>query len=170
MRKVLVLGSGGAGKSTFAGRLGQMLDIEVMHLDAFYWNPGWVETPRDEWRKTLTEMLSRDCWIMDGNYSNTLDLRLEACDTIIFLDLARPLCLWRVVKRQLMNRRRRRPDMAEGCNERFSLEFLLWVWNYPNTARPKIIKGLAKHAQSKRVVWLRSRAEVENFLTGIRAD
>lgn len=169
MRKVLVIGSGGAGKSTFARRLGKLLEIDVVHLDALYWNPGWIETARDEWRKTLREILSRDCWIIDGNYSNTLDMRLEACDTVIFLDIARTVCLWRVVKRFLMYRHRRRPDMAAGCSEKLNLEFLRWVWNYQNRARPKVLEKLAKHSQSKRIIRLHSSAEAETFLESVSA-
>jgi adenylate kinase family enzyme len=85
MKKVLVIGSGGAGKSVFARQLGQVLNIDVVHLDALYWHPGWAETPRAEWRKVIEGLVRRDAWIIDGNYSNTLDFRLEACDTVIFL-------------------------------------------------------------------------------------
>ena len=93
MRKVLVIGSGGAGKSTLARHLGELLHIDVIHLDALSWHPGWTETPRAEWRKIIEGLLRRDAWIIDGNYSNTLDIRLEECDTVIFLDIARRICL-----------------------------------------------------------------------------
>lgn len=164
MRKVLVIGSGGAGKSTFARRLGSLLDIEVVHLDKLYWNPGWVETPRPAWRETIEKLLRRDAWILDGNYSNTLELRIAACDTIIFLDFPRVLCLWRVVRRAKMYRRRSRPDMAEGCEERLTLAFLLWVWNYPTASKPKILERLDRHASDKRIIRLRSQSEIERFL------
>jgi adenylate kinase family enzyme len=75
MRKVLVIGPGGVGKSTLATRLGELLNIEVLHLDKFYWQPGWVELPKPVWLKTVEELLRRDAWIMDGNYSGTLDIR-----------------------------------------------------------------------------------------------
>jgi adenylate kinase family enzyme len=131
MRKVLVIGSGGAGKSTFARRLGARLKIKVIHLDSLYWRPGWAETPKAEWLKCVEELLKEESWIMDGNYSGTLELRLESCDTVIFLDLPRSVCLWRVVKRLLQYRNRSRPDMADECPEKLNLEFLRWVWGYP---------------------------------------
>lgn len=165
MKKVLVIGSGGAGKSTFARRLGELLNIEVLHLDSFYWNPGWVETPKNKWQERVEELLKRDSWIMDGNYSGTLDLRLKACDTVIFLDLPRTVCLWRVLKRRILYRNSRRPDMAAGCHERFTWEFIHWIWDYPRMRRPKITKMLRENASSKKVFWLRSRAEVDRFLT-----
>jgi adenylate kinase family enzyme len=164
MRKVLIIGPGGAGKSTLANQLGKLLNIEVFHLDKFYWHPGWVETPKAEWLKTLEELLSRDAWIMDGNYSGSFDLRLKACDTVIFLDMARALCLWRVLKRAIKYRKKSRPDMAEGCPEKLSLEFILWIWNYPRRTRPKIVKMLEANSAAKRVVWLQSQSDVERFL------
>jgi adenylate kinase family enzyme len=165
MRKVLVIGAGGAGKSTFAKRLGESLNIEVLHLDKLHWQPGWIERPKAEWRKTVEELLKHDAWIMDGNYSGTLDIRLEACDTVIFLDMSRTLCLWRVLKRAIMYRNQSRPDMAEGCPERLNLEFILWIWNYSNTTRPKIVKMLESNLEGKKIVWLRSQADVERFLS-----
>ena len=167
MRKVLVIGPGGAGKSTLARRLGERLGIEVVHLDKRYWRPGWVETPKDEWRRTVEELLRRDSWIMDGNYSGTLGPRFEACDTVVFLDMPRALCLWRVGKRLLMYRNVARPDMAEGCRERFSPEFVRWIWNYSRRSRPKVLEMLESDSHGKRIVRLRSQAEVEKFLAAL---
>src|SRR5687768_9336890 len=106
---------------------------------------------------------------MDGNYSGTLAVRLAACDTVIFLDLPRTLCVWRVSKRVLMCRRERRPDLGEGCPERFSLEFIRWVWGYPGRTKPRVFRLLAEHAPGKQIIRLCSRAEVREFLDGIQA-
>jgi len=168
MRRILVIGSGGAGKSTFATRLGQLLDIEVIHLDKFFWRSGWVESPPDEWVRTVTKLVNRDSWIMDGNYGGTLELRIQRCDTIVFLDLSRLLCVWRIVKRNLRYRRGGRPDMAEGCHEKLDPEFVSWVWNYPRRSRPKVVELIRTHADGKRIVWLRSKAEVKKFLSDPR--
>lgn len=164
MRKILVIGSGGAGKSTFALQLGELLNIEVLHLDKFYWHAGWIETPKPEWLETISELIERDAWIMDGNYSGSLDLRLRACDTVVFLDMSRTLCVWRVLKRAAKYRNKNRPDMAEGCHERLTLEFILWIWNYSRRTKPKIVKMLESLPAEKRIVWLRSPADVEKFL------
>ena len=164
MKRILVIGSGGAGKSTVARRLGKVLDLEVHHLDKFYWRPGWVETPPEEWRETVTKLIAGESWIIDGNYSGTLELRLQKCDMIVFLDMPRLLCLWRIVKRNLLYRNGGRPDIAEGCPEQLNFEFVSWVWNYPRRSRPKIVRLLGEHAKGKRIVWLRSNGEVEEFL------
>lgn len=163
MRRVLVIGPGGAGKSTLAHQLGKLLHIEVLHLDKFYWRPGWVEMPKSEWIETVAELQRRDAWIMDGNYSGTLEMRFRECDTMIFLDLSRTLCIWRVLKRAVRYRKKNRPDMTEGCPERLNLEFLLWIWNYPRLTRPKIVRML-KSSEKKRIIWLRSQADVKQFI------
>jgi adenylate kinase family enzyme len=170
MKRVLVIGSGGSGKSTFARRLGERLGLEVIHLDTLYWRPGWVETPKPEWQQAVAELLARDAWVMDGNYSGTLAARVAAADTVVFLDLPRLVCLWRIVKRRAAYRRRSRPDVAVGCPERLTPEFILWVWNYGRRTRPKVLALLAEHAHAKRVVRLRSAADVEKFLNGARTD
>jgi adenylate kinase family enzyme len=167
VKKILILGSGGAGKSTFARRLGLRLDIAVTHLDALYWQPGWIERPVAEWEDIQRAAAARDAWIMDGNYSGTLSTRLQACDTVILLDLPRTLCLWRVIKRSLKYRDRTRPSMAPGCDERINLEFLKWVWRYPARSRPRVLAQLEAHRHRIEVIRLRSRAEVEQFLAQI---
>jgi adenylate kinase family enzyme len=166
MKKILVIGSGGSGKSTIATRLGVLLGIEVSHLDQLFWRPGWTKPAPEEWLKTVTELTDRDSWILDGNYSGTLDVRVRKCDTVVFLDLSRWLCLWRIVTRALRYRNECRPDMAAGCPEKLDLEFVLWVWNYPRRTKPGVMKLLSEQRAGKQIVWLRSRSEVEKFLHG----
>ena len=167
MKRIIVIGSGGAGKSTFATKLGQLLDLQVIHLDKFFWKPGWVESPRDEWLQTVTQLVNRDSWIIDGNYSGTLDVRIQKCDTIIFLDMPRLLCLWRIVKRNVQYRRGARPDMAEGCNGSSTMNLLVGVELFTSFA-PTILKLIRANSEEKRVVWLRSNADVRKFLSDPR--
>ena len=167
MKKVLVVGSGGSGKSTFATRLGELLHLEVIHLDKIYWHPGWIETPKAEWLNIVDGLLDQDSWIMDGNYSGSLERRLEVCDTVIFLDMPRSLCVWRTLKRAVIYRKRKRPDMASGCDERLDSKFIRWVWNYSKRTRPKVVARLAAHEAGKKIVTLRSRYEVEEYLAQI---
>lgn len=168
MKRVLVIGSGGAGKSTFARRLGERLGLEVLHLDTFFWRPGWVETPKEEWRRTVEGLCAREAWVMDGNFSGTLDVRLKACDTVVFLDLPRTVCVWRAMKRWVMYRNTPRPDMAAGCGEKFDPKFLHWVWTFPSRSRPTVLARLGEFAADKRVIRLRSSEEVERFLAEVR--
>src|SRR2546423_1075672 len=123
MQRVVILGSGGAGKSTLARRLGLATGLPVIHLDAEYWQPGWIEPERDQWDQRVSELAAGEQWIMDGNFSRTLDVRLRACDTIIFLDVPRLLCLQRVIRRWWRNRGQVRDDMAPECPEKIDWEF-----------------------------------------------
>jgi adenylate kinase family enzyme len=167
MRKVLVIGSSGAGKSVFAAQLAERTGLPLIHLDALYWSPGWVKTPKDAWTRTVDELLARDAWVMDGNYAGTLDRRLDACDTAVFLDLPRTLCLWRAVKRRIIFHRRSRPDMREGNDERLTWQFIRWIWTYPRERRPGVLAKLAALRSDQRAVVLRSRTEIETFLRAL---
>jgi len=163
-KRILVIGSGGAGKSTFARRLGEALGIEVVHLDALYWKPGWVEPSKEEWAHTVEGVLKRDAWIMDGNYSGSLAPRIDACEAAIFLDLPRTTCLWRVLQRWAKYRNTTRPDMADGCREQLSWEFLSWIWNYPNRSRPKVVRLLEEERNAGKAVWLQTPGAIDQFL------
>ncbi len=168
MKRVAIIGSGGAGKTTLAHALAERTGLPVIHLDRLYWNAGWVETPYDRWLERQNEFLTQECWIVDGNYGSTMDVRLAAADTVIFLDISRLRCLWRVVKRRVKYHNRSRPDMTEGCPERLTWEFLQFVWGYPKTRRPVILEKLGR-LENKQVVYLQSVGEVETFLTRLPA-
>jgi adenylate kinase family enzyme len=172
MQRIMILGSPGSGKSTLARQLGAILGIEVVHLDRHFWQPGWVEPSRDEWRKVQENLVQRPSWIMDGNYSATQDIRLAVADTLIFLDMPRWLCLWRLSFRRVRYHGQVRPDPGDGCPEtwRPDPEFLRIVWSFPGTRRPKIIQCLAEHRSSKRIVMLQTRTEIQQFLTAAHRE
>ncbi|KAB2331349.1 DNA topology modulation protein [Bacillus mesophilum] len=164
MRKIVLIGSGGAGKSILARQLGEVLKIDVYHLDALFWKPNWVGVSKDDQRKIQNKLVEKEEWIIDGNYGGTMEIRLNAADTIIFLDIHRTICVYRVFKRILQYRNKTRPDMGEGCKERFDLDFLKWIWNYPKTKRPEILKRLNQMSKGQRVIILKSPKEVKQFL------
>ncbi len=164
MKKVIVIGSGGAGKSTFSRQLGEKLGLPVVHLDKLFWHPNWTRTPEDEWIEVVRREIARDEWIMDGNFGGTREMRMQACDTVIFLDMPRWLCMYRIVKRTILYHRNTRPDMAQGCDERFDPEFILWVWNYPNSGRRRLTAELDLFSE-KNIVVLRSTRDADTFLT-----
>jgi adenylate kinase family enzyme len=169
MQRVLVIGSGGAGKSTLAARMAEQIGLPLIHLDQQYWKPGWVEPSKSEWSATIDRLLTKERWVMDGNYGGTLFRRMEACDTVIFLDLPRRICLSRVIARWRRHRGRSRPAMSEGCPERFSWKFLWWIWTYPTQRKPGILEQLAQLRPDQRAIVLSSQAEIESFLRSIAA-
>ncbi len=139
MSKIAIIGSGGSGKSTLARRLGALLGIPVIHLDSLFWKPGWVETETGEWRSIQEDLVKGDCWIIDGNYSDTMDVRFEAADTLVFLDFPRSLCLWRAVRRRFQYAGRSRPDVGPGCPEKIDWDFVRWIWTFPAAQRPVLL-------------------------------
>ncbi len=164
MKRVLIIGSSGAGKSTFARRLRKATGLDLVHLDKLYWKPNWVETiDKNEWRKTLAEVLKVKEWIVDGNYGSTMEMRIAACDTVILLEMPRTVCVYRILKRVAFYRKGKRPDMAEGCDERFDWEFMKWVWNYPARSKPKVEALLKQFENEKTILRLKSKKEIENF-------
>ncbi len=131
MQRVLIIGPCGSGKSTLSRELGDRLDLPVYHMDQLGWLPGWVETDKEVLREKLADIVATDRWLIEGNYGSTLLMRLPRADTVIYLDFPIWVCLWRLLRRVLSHRGRTRPDMTEGCPERFDLEFFRYValWN-----------------------------------------
>lgn len=164
MQRVAIVGSGGAGKSTVARELAAVSGLPLHHLDTMFWRPGWEMTDDDEWARVQRTLVAEPRWIIDGNYAKTLHIRLPAADTIVFLDLPRGLCTRRAAWRSLKRWGDRRPDLAPGCDERFDLAFLRWVWDFPRASRPALVDAIREHGEGKRVVWLRRPADVERFL------
>lgn len=162
-RRILILGCCGSGKSTLSRRLAQMTGLPLIHLDKEYWNPGWVETLREEFRKRVEELVAGDEWIMDGNFSNSLDIRLPRCDCVVLLDYSCAVCVWGVIKRVASSLGRVRPDMGEGCPEKVDFAFLRFVWNFKKKSLPRIRERLDQFPD-KRVIVLKSRRETETWL------
>lgn len=164
MKRIMLIGSGGAGKSTLARRLGENLHIEVIHLDTLMWRPDWQFVEKVEQIQIQRKLVQKDEWIIDGNYSSTFDIRLDRADTIIFLNYSRYLCLYRALKRMVHYRNKTRPDMVEGNNERLDVNFLKWIWNYPNKIKPKVMDKLSQLPKEKEVIILNNPKEAENFV------
>ncbi len=170
MEKIVVIGSPGAGKSTFAQALGKKLDIEVLHLDRYFWQPGWKKYSREERIKIQQALVQeRARWIIEGSYISSSDGRLSAADTIIFLDTPRLVCLWRVIKRHITTYNKlSRPDLPDGCTDRLSMLSIAKILLFPYSGRAllwtKINQREKNQAESKDVHTFRSQWEIEDFL------
>jgi adenylate kinase family enzyme len=165
VRRVLVIGSPGSGKSTFATELARRTGLPLIHLDQQYWNSGWVETPRADWETKVAKLIAGDRWIIDGNYGGSLALRLTRADTVIDLEFPAWVCLWRILRRLATSRGRVRPDMAQGCPEQLNLEFLIYTAAFPLTARKRLLTKMSRF--NGRIVRLRSSADVRKFLQSV---
>jgi adenylate kinase family enzyme len=168
--RIVIIGSSGAGKSTLARQLGHQLHLPVIHLDQYFWRPGWVPTPEKERAAIVTHLVGGEKWIIDGTYRKSLDIRLQAADTIIFLDLSRWVCAYRASKRRLLARVQKRQDIAQDCEEslldaRFP-RFIRKILDYPERTRPSIVAKLHNLDQTKQIIWLQTKEDVRAF----RAD
>ena len=171
MKRIMVLGvSAGVGKSTFAKKLGEKLDIDVYHLDRFYWEPGWQEATLEDFSERQRNVVGKEQWIIEGNYRNTYEIRAEKADTIIYLELPLTTCLFRVLKRWWTHRGSTRPDLGEGCCERMEAEFLKFIVT-PYRKRKKNMQerllSFQEIGREKQVIQLRSKKDIQKFLDHI---
>lgn len=167
MQRVVILGPPGSGKSTLARRLGERLGVPAFHLDQSYWRAGWTSAPATEFRAEVERLSGLPVWVIDGNYSGTLATRLARADTLIYLDTPMPVSLWRVFRRAWRSRGRARPDMPEGCPEKFDPAFFWWTANWNRRNRNDNLARLAGF--SGRAIRLNGTAAIERFLADIPA-
>ncbi|ASA22451.1 DNA topology modulation protein [Paenibacillus donghaensis] len=167
MKRILVIGSGGTGKSTLSGKLGTIVELPVVHLDSYFWKANWVPTPNEEWDQRIEQWTNEDRWIIDGNYSRTMDARIKRADVIIFLDLPRLLCMYRIIKRRVIYHKKSRPDMNGECAEKLDWEFIKWVWNYRKRSRMNTLRKLDQAKDHQQVIILRTRKQVAEFVQSL---
>lgn len=163
MKKIMVIGvSAGVGKSTFARKLAKDLKIDVYHLDKLFWKAGWQQATPEEFLQAQRQIVEKDSWIIEGNYSHTFDIRTDCADTIIYLQLPLVVCLYRVIKRGLNNIGKTRPDMAEGCDEKLDWEFIKFILTTYND-RKEQMKNLPQQFPEKRVIMLKSQKAINEL-------
>ncbi|MBA1200693.1 AAA family ATPase [Pseudomonas capeferrum] len=169
MRRIVILGNAGSGKSTFARALGKRLEVSVVHLDCLFWEPGWVEPDAERFRNRVREAVASGTWVCEGNYARrTFDLRLPRADLVVWLDTPRLTCFLRVIRRSVTNRPR--PDLAAGCKEKFDrafLKFLWFVWTFDRSYRPGIEAVRLAIAVQVPTVHLRGTRQIATFLDGL---
>lgn len=166
--KIAILGYSGSGKSTLARELASYYHNPVLHLDTVQFTPGWVERDKDEARFLTKEFMKNESWVIDGNYRSFYQQeRLEQADKIIFLNFPRRICFFRAYKRYLNNKDKTREDMAEGCEEKFDLEFAWWILH---KGRTKEVVNRYKQIEEEfkdKVVVLKNPKEVSKFLENL---
>lgn len=168
MQRVMIIGCCGAGKSTFSNRLNRITNLEIIHLDQYYWKPNWEETEASKWETTVSDLSAKSRWIMDGNYGGTMDIRIKRADTIIYLDYPTLTCLWRITKRTLKYKGQERPDMPIGCKERFNLSFYHYVATYNLIRRKKLLEKLDQLRKKKQVLVFKNDKEADHFLRKLK--
>ena len=160
MKKVIVIGCPGSGKSTVSRTLHNKTGIPLYHLDMMYWNADKTTVEKSVFLERLSAVLEKDEWIIDGNYGSTMELRMVACDTVIFLDYPLEICLDGIKER----RGKPRSDMPWIETEE-DAEFIEFIKNYEEQQKPKVLELLKKHSD-KNIIIFKSREQADAFLNG----
>ena len=168
-RRVVVTGLAGAGKSTLSIALAAKAGLPLIHLDLEFWRPGWTAPSEAEWREQQREVLAGDAWVADGNYPETLDLRLELADTVVVLDTP----WWRCSGRALLRGLRMPGELPKGSTytrwERLRDEWrlALRITHDRRTEPAREREVIAQHGQGVTVLVLTTKRQVRQLLDGV---
>lgn len=166
MERILLIGSAGAGKTTFAKQLAQKLQLPLVHLDKLYWRGDWEHLSRDEFDTLLQRELEKPQWIIDGNFNRTIPHRLQYCDTVFYFDFPTITCLAGITKRTLTNLGKSRSDMGGNCIEYFDSQKISLYRNVLtfNKQHRKDYYALLDHAGHANVIVFRNRKQAKDYL------
>lgn len=166
LERIIIIGGNGCGKTTFAKMLSDKLKLPLIHLDVLYWRDNWQAASKDEFDELLLQEVIKPKWIIDGNISRSIPLRLKYCDTVIYMDYSKIACVYGSIKRVIKNFGKSRPDMGGYCPERFDMEkfaFLKSVWNF-NKNNKKRYYDMLNNANDIEIIILKNRKQMVEFL------
>jgi adenylate kinase family enzyme len=164
MKRIAVVGSPGAGKTTFVRKLATKVHLPVIHLDYYYHQKKYdYYNDKAAWIARVKQLIRQDKWIMDGNYASTFEPRFRRADTIIFLDYPRTLSMYRALKRRIQYQGRLRSEMPTDWKEKIDGEFFAYIWRFPYESRQRIVDAL-QQVKGKNVVILKSPKEASEYL------
>ena len=158
MKKIIVIGCPGSGKSTFSRALHKLTGLPLYHLDLMYWNEDKTIVNKEVFLDRLNNALNLDEWIIDGNYISSMEMRIKKCDTIVFLDYPLEVCLEGVKNRK----NQKRSDMPWIENE-IDQEFIKYIERYNLDVRPNVLELLNKYSD-KNIYIFKNRNESNEFL------
>lgn len=166
--RIIIVGNNGSGKSYLAKELSIITGLPLVHLDVEFWLLNWQVPPKDDWIRKQRELISKGKWIIEGNHTDTIEIRFEATDLVIFLDINRLVCLASVIKRN----GKKRSDTKQYKEEKFDKRFFKLckgLWYFSKKRKP-IINGLHKKYPEKQFFIINSRREMNKFLKQWRAE
>ncbi len=167
MDRIAIIGCGGSGKSRLARSLGGTVGITPVHLDGLYYDRDWKPLDKEQFAALQRELVAEPRWIIDGNYASSLPTRLEAADTVIFLDLPAWACLRGIFQRRL--RHGGGQHDAIGVYDRITWNFIRYIAGYRKKMAPRVRQLIADHAGDAQVVVLRSRRAARRYLATVAA-
>ncbi|MQY31107.1 P-loop NTPase family protein [Nocardia aurantia] len=168
MDRIAILGCGGSGKTYLANRIAALLDLPLTHLDAVYYDLQWKPLPQNDFAQRQHELVAPQRWLIEGNHAGTLPIRLQAADTVIFLDLPATTCLTGILQRRL--RYRGGQHTEAGVYDRITWNFFRYIWGYRHTMRPRVRELIAEHGTHARLITLTSRRGIRRFLRTLDAE
>jgi adenylate kinase family enzyme len=166
VKRIAVVGCSGGGKSTVARALGAALGLPVVHLDALFWQPGWLESEPEPFYAAVETALAGEAWVCDGNFTSVARFSLARADTIIWLDRPTSLCLRRAVWRAVTGFGRTRADLAPGCPEKIDFAFYKYILTWNRAARPRLEAAIDTFGAQAKLIRLRKDREIAAWLAG----
>lgn len=163
MERILIIGSNGAGKSTFSFRLAEKTGLPLTHIDQIYWRGAWDVTPEDEFDRRVQTEAQKPRWIIEGNNLRSLPRRLDRADTVFCFEFPPPLCVLNILRREWTYRGRVRPDMPDQCVSRWDVNFLESVWTFSRKNHRRIT-SMFQEATNIRIIRFTNYRQVEQFL------
>ena len=170
MKRICIIGCSGSGKSRLAGHIATLLDLPAFSLDQYYWHSGWTMPAADDWRQRHEELIQQPKWILDGTYFQLLEERLAIADLVIFLDLPRRVCVFRIIWRTLRWWRRSRSGAPVGCVERFDWEFFHYVWTFRRDYHPNVVERLNRRPATCRLITIKNSQDISTLMTELAAS
>ncbi len=162
MNKIVVVGPSGAGKSEFSRKLNKILNIPLYHLDNIFWNKDKTHIEREEFDCKLNDILYKERWIIDGDYSRTYEIRFKNADTIFFLDYPKDICI-----EGANSRIGKKRDDLPWIEEEFDNEFKEWIINWFNETKPVLLDLINKYKNEKRIIVFKSREETIDYINNL---
>lgn len=163
MKKIIVIGCPGSGKTTFAEKLNTVTGLPLYYLDAIWHKPDKTHIPREEFDRRISEIFAAPEWIIDGNYNRTIEMRLRECDTVFLFDLPTEICIQGATER-IGKGRYDLPWLEKEPDP----EFLQFIREFPHNTLPKIYELIEKHKEDKQIIIFRSRKEADGFIDSLK--
>jgi len=168
IKRIMIIGQPGSGKSFLARKIGDQTGLPVVHIDNIHWQAGWRERSAEEKARLCAEVHAQEQWIFEGGFSRSWDDRLARADVLIWLDIPLWLRAIRVIRRTLQYHGSSRPDLPEGCPERFNWEFTRWIWKTRTSGKKKMQAFYANTSAEKLKFHVQNRKHVSTLLQDLK--
>ena len=162
--KIQICGYSASGKSTFAKKLKEIYQVEVLHLDKIHFSSGWIERSNEEMSEDVLQFIKREDWIIDGNYTKIAPQRFDECNQLFYFNFNRFKCITNAIKRYFKHRHTTREDMAQGCEEKLDLEYIGWILFRGRRRKNRLWKKKLKENYQEKIIFFTKQKQVDSYL------